>query len=311
MKATCYCLVLFGLSFAANALAAEENAGGTPSDKGETIAGGYFVTSGNQAYFPTVVFKLEGQDQESKYPDERGAPYGRIHPRLICDRLYQVRFDPPDYAYSFAASGDRMLKMMLFDAKGGPLMKPPVLLALPVPTTPFYFKVPSASPEHYPQVHSMGEFNAATTTVWFLRPAEKGATGPYADSNLYVKMYGSCMMLLEDSTVKPTIAVVEPEGGETVSGILMAKARVTENTGVSTMDFVVDGVTIGADSMMYQHATPLYRAVMDTRMLADGPHEIHAVMYCASSAIVPSEKVTFTVKNASPAKTPPNTPDNK
>jgi len=209
-----------------------------------------------------------------------------------------------------------MVKMTIYGYNDRPTYAPnpvpPMLLALPVPTTPFFFKaaIPGVT-NTYPQVHSMAEFNAATTTVWYLKPAEKGATGPYANSNLYVKMYGSCMMVLEDINVKPTVSVVEPKAGETVSGIIMMKVRMTENIGVSEMHFRLDGVDIGFDKFMYEHASPLYRTPLDTRMLQDGPHEIWADASLARAYVLSSEKVTFNVKNASPAKRPTNTPTDK
>ena len=149
----------------------------------------------------------------------------------------------------------------------------------------------------------MAEFNAATTTVWFLKPAEKGATGPYANSNLYVKLYDGCKMILEDSAAKFTVSIIEPEEGETVSGVIAAEASVTdENIGVQGTEFYVDGANMGRDLCLgIAPPHPGKRGVsIDTRKLSDGSHEIHAVVMLARGGpLSESKKVTFRVKNTS------------
>jgi len=61
----------------------------------------------------------------------------------------------------------------------------------------------------------------------------------------------------------------------------------------------MDGAILGKDWLEFGnnfHLAP-YRVLIDTRMLTDGPHEITAIAYCSSRALVPSEKVIFIVKN--------------
>jgi len=306
MKATSYGLILLSLFFAANASAGEQDAGGTATDKGGTTAICGLIA---WRYFPTTFIKLEGQDQETKLVDKRGAPYGRLAlgQNLLCNRLYQMRFEPPDDAYSFVAAGDRMLKITAYgyDGQEGKTLNPvpPILLALPVPSTPFYFRHGYApAGVHYPQVQSMDEFNAATSTVWYLKPAEKGASGPYAKSNLYVKFYGGCLMVLEDSTVKLTVSIIEPKDGETASGIIIARASITERMGIMGVEFRIDGAATGYDKLEYGvnfHLAPA-RVLIDTRMLTDGPHEIAAGALVSRGERVESNKVTFKVKNTAP-----------
>ena len=314
MKATSYSLVLFGLFFAANASAGEQDAAGTATDKGGTTAICALIA---WKHFPQTYITLEGQDQEIKLTVHRVGPYGTLRlGNLLCNRLYKLRFEPPDDAYSFTAVGNRVLKLAVYgyDGQEGktPDPVPAVLLALPLPSTPFFIRPAfGGSAEQCPQVRSMAEFNAATSTVWYVKPAEKGAAGPYANSNLYVKFYGGCQLALEDSTLKPTLSIIEPEDGETVSGIFIARAQFPTEVGLTEMDFIMDGAILGKDWLEFGnnfHLAP-YRVLIDTRMVTDGPHEITAIAYCSSRPLVPSEKLTFNVNNSlagAPAKQPAN-----
>lgn len=176
-------------------------------------------------------------------------------------------------------------------------------MALPVPSTPFTLRGGYEPPGFcYPQVHSMAELNAATTTVWFLKPAEEGATGPYANSNLYVRLCSGIIMLLEDSTITPTNSIIAPEEGETVSGTYTVGADIGDEVGVSHMSFRVDGVEMGFATDV-KVARPDYRgpykAFLDTTKLSDGPHEIVAQALLARKTVVDSGKVRFIVNNAS------------
>jgi len=273
-------------------------------------------------HFPATFIKLEGQDEESKLVDDHGTPYGRLDADLLYNRVYQVRFEPSDDPYSFAKFGDRMMKIQTLGSNGKagqfPAPEPPMILALPVPSTPFYVRNPLgtlAAP--IGQVHSMAEFDACGNKhVYYVKPAEKRASGLYADSVLYIKFYHAINLVLEDTKyvwmnpgtppTAPAVSIIEPKEGETVSGTITVKADITEGVGVQTMAFAVDRVDSG-----YTGGDPRpYKISIDTTKLADGPHAIVAEAFTASGMSYLSQKVTFKVKNAATG-TPTSTPTNK
>jgi hypothetical protein len=295
-------LVAVGMLATCDAMAEESQAGsngGTGTKKSEATSHMCFISWLHVDAF----YRLEGQEQEFKMPGGGGNPYGRYFAEMLPPpHVYKVRFEP-DYS-KFAAFGDRILKVGVWD--GTPAGWPGVIVALPVPSTPFYFNDGYLPPSfRYPQVHSMAELNAATTTVWFLKPAEKGATGPYANSNLYVKTSSHIRLVLEDSTITPTNSIIAPKEGETVSGTYTVGADIGDEVGVPGVSFRVDGVE-KAMATDVKAARPDYRgpykAFLDTTKLTDGPHEIVAVapLIRGFQCFAESKKVKFIVNNASP-----------
>ena len=263
-------------------------------------------------HFPTTFIKLDGQDQESKYVDDHGTPYGRLDADLQYGRVYQVRFEPSDDPYSFAKFGDRMIKIQTLGSNGKagqfPAPEPPIILALPVPSTPFYVRNPLGTlGARISEVHSMGEFDACGDKhVYYVKPAEKKASGLYADSILYIKFYHGTNLVLEDTKyiwmnpgappTAPTVSIIEPKEGETVSGTITVTADITEGVGVQTMAFRVDGYDKDYTKDLVNPRP--YRISLDTTKLPDGPHELVAEAFRSSGLNVLSEKITVKVKNA-------------
>ena len=108
-----------------------------------------FVACGR---FPAMFFKLDGQDVETKSVDDQATPYGRFHADLLYNRPYKVRFEPSDDPYSFAKSGDRMIRIQTVGSNGKegklPAPEPAMILAMPLPSTPFYFRNPLSTEPH-------------------------------------------------------------------------------------------------------------------------------------------------------------------
>lgn len=68
----------------------------------------------------------------------------------------------------------------------------------------------------------------------------------------------------------PTVTITEPPKDATVTGQLTVIAEAKDNTGVSKVDFAIDGKTLSSDT------TEPYSALIDTTSLADGSHQITA-----------------------------------
>ncbi|MEA2330360.1 MAG: hypothetical protein QOH58_498 [Thermoleophilaceae bacterium] len=96
----------------------------------------------------------------------------------------------------------------------------------------------------------------------------------------------------------PTVGVTAPAGGATVLGSVDVTASASDNVGVTSVQFRLDGQNLGpADT------TSPYSTTWQTTEVANGPHELRAVARDAAGNTRTSAAVTVTVKNAD--KTPP------
>ena len=77
-------------------------------------------------------------------------------------------------------------------------------------------------------------------------------------------------LVLPPDTTPPTVAMVRPLAG-TVTGTVVVEATATDNLGVASVQFKVDGVNLGAAD-----ASAPYSISWDTTTVPDGPHTITA-----------------------------------
>src|SRR5262245_6971570 len=100
-------------------------------------------------------------------------------------------------------------------------------------------------------------------------------------------------------TTPPTIALTAPLGGATVSGKVIVSASATDNVGVVSVQFKLDGVSLGG-----QATTPPYALTWDTTTAASGAHTLSAVARDAAGNTGSSAGVTVTVANGSTTAAP-------
>jgi len=100
-------------------------------------------------------------------------------------------------------------------------------------------------------------------------------------------------------TTPPTIAMIAPLAGATVTGKVTVSASATDNVGVASVQFKLDGVNLGV-----QVTTPPYTATWDTTTAASGAHTLSAVARDASGNTGTSARVTVTVANGSTTAAP-------
>ncbi len=86
-----------------------------------------------------------------------------------------------------------------------------------------------------------------------------------------------------------------PAGGATVSGTVTLQATASDNVGVTSVQFTVDGANLGAAD-----TSAPYAASWDTTAAAAGPHTIRAVAGDAAGNSTTSAPVTVTVDNSTP-----------
>jgi hypothetical protein len=103
-------------------------------------------------------------------------------------------------------------------------------------------------------------------------------------------------------TTPPTVSITEPSPGATVSGAVPVKADASDDVGVTSVDFSIDGAPQGSD------ATSPYGFTWDTTGVSNGSRTLTAVARDAAGNTTTSEPVTVVVDNAGDT-TPPTAPD--
>ncbi|HLF06066.1 MAG TPA: Ig-like domain-containing protein, partial [Thermoplasmata archaeon] len=89
----------------------------------------------------------------------------------------------------------------------------------------------------------------------------------------------------------PTVSLMEPSDGATVSGTVKVHAMANDDRGLQHVEFKLDG------KVMLRDSTSPYEWMFDTTAVANGAHEIVAEAK-DSAGQVTSDKITVTVSNA-------------
>lgn len=95
-------------------------------------------------------------------------------------------------------------------------------------------------------------------------------------------------------TTAPTTTVTAPAAAATVSGTVALAANATDDVGVSSVQFQIDGVDVGAPDT----GAP-YAAQWDTTTVGNGPHAVRAVARDTAGNAGTSAAVTVAVNNTS------------
>ena len=87
-------------------------------------------------------------------------------------------------------------------------------------------------------------------------------------------------------TPPPTTAVTAPAAGATVSGSVNLTASASDNVGVESVQFEVDGQDVGSAD-----TSAPYSAAWNTTAIANGPHDVTAVARDAAGNVTTSAAV--------------------
>src|SRR5438876_267011 len=96
----------------------------------------------------------------------------------------------------------------------------------------------------------------------------------------------------------PTVSIIAPANGATVSGTIIVTAGAADNVGVAGVQFRVDGANIGVEDTVAP-----YSISIDTTTAVNGPHTFAAVARDAAGNRTTSAPVTITVANDTTAPT--------
>lgn len=100
-------------------------------------------------------------------------------------------------------------------------------------------------------------------------------------------------------TTPPTVSMTAPANGATVSGTVTVSANASDNVGVASVQFQLDGANLGS----LDTATP-YSVSWNTTTASNGSHTLHAIAKDAAGNSTTSANVTVTVSNVTDT-TPP------
>lgn len=96
----------------------------------------------------------------------------------------------------------------------------------------------------------------------------------------------------------PTVSIVNPAAGETVSGRIPVAADVSDNEGVASVRFLLDGKPMGNPVAAPSYATP-----RNTAAISNGPHTLSAIATDSSGNTGIAAQVPVLVQNPRPAMT--------
>ena len=103
-------------------------------------------------------------------------------------------------------------------------------------------------------------------------------------------------------TTRPTVSITSPASGATISGTITVTSNASDNVGVASVQFQLDGANVGAPDT----AAP-YSISWNTSTSSNGSHTITAVARDAAGNVATSAPVTVTVSN-NPTPPPDTTP---
>ena len=101
-------------------------------------------------------------------------------------------------------------------------------------------------------------------------------------------------------TTPPTVSISAPANGATVSGMVSVTANASDNVGVASVQFQLDGANFGS----LDTASP-YSVSWNTTTSSNGSHTLRAIAKDAAGNSTTSATVTVTVNNSTPDTTPP------
>jgi hypothetical protein len=132
--------------------------------------------------------------------------------------------------------------------------------------------------------HAQTLSGLAESTVYHYRVKSKDAAGNLATSADFT------FTTLDGAA--PTVSLTAPAAEAIVSGTITVSASATDNAGVAGVQFMLDGVTLGAEV-----ASAPYTLSWDTASVSNGTHTLAAVARDAFGNTAIASAVTVTVKN--------------
>ena len=135
--------------------------------------------------------------------------------------------------------------------------------------------------------HSQAVSGLAAGTLYHYRVHSKNSSGVESISGDFAFSTNST-----SDTTAPAVSITAPASGATVSGAVSLTANASDNVGVVSVQFLVDGTNLGSLIL----ASP-YQANWNTTAVGNGTHTITAVALDAAGNVGTAIGVTVTVSN--------------
>ncbi len=134
-------------------------------------------------------------------------------------------------------------------------------------------------------------YDPATDRVYFAREMGNGVD-PLIE--VYQIGPGGGAPAPSTDTTAPSVSVTSPSANATVQGVVALKASASDNVGIGSVWFTVDGATTGAETTV----TP-YQVSWNSAGASNGTHVIRALARDAAGNTTTSAPVTVTTSNSS------------
>ncbi len=136
------------------------------------------------------------------------------------------------------------------------------------------------------------DFSFAAATTHTIRAKAIDAEGNEGSASIVVEVQK--IFTEAPDQIPPVVNIFYPAQGAKLSGQVEIKANATDNVGVTTVFFYVDGTF----KALIMHAPP-YATMWDTTKVADGPHVLQAKAWDKAENQAESAEVTVIVQNRS------------
>src|SRR3989344_353970 len=99
---------------------------------------------------------------------------------------------------------------------------------------------------------------------------------------------------------KPTVTILAPVEGQTLSGEFVVRASATDNVGVQRVEFLIDGIPMFTDTI--PTAEGVYQWLWNTNNIANGMHQLTVAPYDEAGNFNDLTRVSVTVNNVGTAQ---------
>ncbi len=144
------------------------------------------------------------------------------------------------------------------------------------------------------------QWKATTFGTW---PANFGTPGGNSASkaSIYVTYTATGTTPPSADTTSPTVSITAPASGVTVSGVVSLVANASDNIGVTSVQFKLNGVNLASEI-----TSPPYTQTWDTTTVTNGTYLLSAVARDAAGNQTTAQNVSVTVNNSSTTTTQTN-----
>jgi hypothetical protein len=132
-----------------------------------------------------------------------------------------------------------------------------------------------------------GSLQAVRAAFRYSGTASPCTTGSYDDRDDLVFAVGAGA----PDTTPPTVSLTAPANGATVSGTVTLSANASDNVGVTSVEFLVNGSVVGTDT------TSPYSVSWNSTTVLNGTHTVTARAHDAAGNSTTSSAATITVNN--------------